>query len=61
MTLRSTAKTAVHEIAPGVYRVVEVGGSASVTRRYVLAVNEARAARKTVTPDTKLDASKEQP
>lgn len=43
-TLKSTKKTSVREVAPGVYRVTGVGARNAMTGRYVRAVTAARSA-----------------
>ena len=52
MAMKSTEKTAVQEIAPGVYRVVEVGGRSAVSGRFVTAAQAARHPRSTISEAT---------
>lgn len=51
-TLKSTKKTSVREVAPGVYRVTGVGARNAMTGRYVRAVTAARNPSGTVTEAT---------
>lgn len=48
MAMESTEKTAVQEISPGVYRVVEVGGRSAASGRFVTNAQATRHARTTI-------------
>lgn len=55
--MESTKKTAVQEIAPGVYRVVEVGGRSAASGRFVTAAQAARRVRAALSDTTETTGS----